>query len=285
MSVFASSSVRSPSMAPTSLSSSDQSQPSSTFKYTNPQDLFKLIDTTSGDFLIITDVTPRDFADLDEQRAVRGRGFRWRRYYAESQVLLVTIPTHAHEMLHCILYEDFRDKVPTRKKTWRTKAATTFRAGRDGGEGDSTGGPIPERGGHDQWPTLVIEAGVSESLAQLRVDMQWWFAASNHDVKIVLLAKLERSQRMITLEKWEEEPVAAKPRATTTRQSAALQPILRQTITIHRNEATSPVSYNVTRGALVLDFRLLFLRSPGPEEGDVIISVSDLQLYAECVWD
>ncbi|KAI1407311.1 hypothetical protein F5Y13DRAFT_175271 [Hypoxylon sp. FL1857] len=275
----------SPSTAPTSLSSSDQSQPSSTFRFTNPQDLFKLIDTTSGDFLIITNVTPRDFADLDEQREVRGRGFRWRRYYADSQILLVAIPTHAHEMLHCILYEKFRENVPTRENTWCTKAATTFRAGRDRGEGDSTGGPIPERRGHDKWPTLVIEAGVSESLAQLRLDMEWWFAASNHDVKIVLLAKLDSSQRMITLEKWVEEPAAARSGATTTRRSAALRPILQQTITIHRNEATSPISYNVTRGALVLEFRLLFLRSPGSGEGDIIISVSDLQWYAEFVWD
>ncbi|KAI0894028.1 hypothetical protein F4806DRAFT_503782 [Annulohypoxylon nitens] len=281
MSVFASST------APT-LSSPDQSQPSSTFKFTNPQDLFKLIDTTSGDSLIITDVTPQDFADLDEQRTVRGGGFRWRRYYAESQILIVAIPTHAHEMLHCILYEKFRDKVPARESTWRTKAATTFTANQDRGEGDSTGGPIPERRGRDEWPTLVIEAGVSESLAQLRSDMQWWFAASNHDVKIVLLAKLDNDQRMITLEKWVvEEPVAARPGAMTTRQAVALQPTLQQTITIHRNEETRLISYNVTGGALVLDSSLLFLRSPGKGEGegDIIISVSDLQLYAECVWD
>ncbi|OTA97332.1 hypothetical protein M434DRAFT_296612 [Hypoxylon sp. CO27-5] len=154
-----------------------------------------------------------------------------------------------------------------------------------GGEGDSAGGPIPERRGHDKWPTLVIEAGVNESLAQLRLDTEWWFAASNHDVKIVLLAKLDSSQRMITLEKWVEEPVAARSGATTTRRSAALRPILQQTITIRRNEATSPISYNVTRGALVLEFRLLFLQSPGSGEGDIIISVSDLQWYAECVWD
>lgn len=232
-----------------------------------------------------SEVTPRDFADLDEQREVRGRGFRWRRYYAESQILLVAIPTHAHEMLHRILYEKFHEKIPTRENTWRTKAATTFRRGRDRGEGDSTGGPIPERRGHDKWPTLVIEAGVSESLAQLRLDMPWWFAASNHDVKIVLLAKLDSSQRMITLEKWVEEPVAARPGATTTRRSDAPRPILQQVITIHRNEATSPISYNVTRGALVLEFGLLFLRSPEEGEGDIIISVSDLQRYAECVWD
>jgi hypothetical protein len=38
---------------------------------------------------------------------------------------------------------------------WKTKGATTYRAreghpGGDGGEGDSTGGPIPDRLGHEK---------------------------------------------------------------------------------------------------------------------------------------
>lgn len=152
------------------------------------------------------------------------------------------------------------------------------------GEGDSTGGPIPQRKGCNKWPTLVVKSGYSESLNELHNDMQWWFAASNHDVKIVILAKLERSRRMIILEKWEEEAAAARPGAMTTRRSTSLQPIMRQRITIHRNEATSPVPYHVARDTLVLGFRLLFLRDPGPQEGDIKISIADLQWYAAQVW-
>ncbi|KAK0703538.1 hypothetical protein B0T26DRAFT_731810 [Lasiosphaeria miniovina] len=39
------------------------------------------------------------------------------------------------------------------------------------------------------WPTLVIEAGFSQSLGELHIAMRRWFSMSNHEVKIVLLAK------------------------------------------------------------------------------------------------
>jgi hypothetical protein len=58
-----------------------------------------------------------------------------------------------------------------------------------------------------------------------------------------------------------------------------------QSVTITRDETTNSVSYNVTRGLLVLIFRLLFLRDPGPQEGDFIFSIEDLLRYAEDVWD
>lgn len=157
--------------------------------------------------------------------------------------------------------------------------------GGDGGEGDSTGGPRPERFGTGRWPTLVVEAGYSQSLAQLHADMRWWFGISNHDVKTVLIAKFDRLQDRIILQRWEEEGPPPRPGATATRRALTLQPALRQEITISRDISTDPPSYNVARGALVLDFRLLFLRDPGPEEGDFIIDTEELQWYAETVWE
>lgn len=155
-------------------------------------------------------------------------------------------------------------------------------SGQRGKEGDSTGGPKPERAPKGAWPTLVIEAGVSETLAELHRDMQRWFSISNHEVKIVLLAKFDGTK--ILLEKWEEE-MQHRPGATTTRHSLQhQQPVLRQSIAITRNTTTDPVSYNVTRGALVLSFRLIFLRDPGPGEGDFVIDVQELEEYAENVW-
>ena len=105
---------------------------------------------------------------------------------------------------------------------------------------------------------------------------------SDHQVKIVLLANFDGTR--ILLERWEEE-MQTRPGATTTRHSLQhLAPVLRQTITITRNTTTDPISYNVTSGALVLSFTLLFLRNPGPGEADFVIGVPELEDYAELVW-
>ncbi len=204
-------------------------------------------------------------------RDSRRRGYRLRRYDSNSRILFITIPTELHERLHLTLHQEYRDQLvrANREYTWVTKGSTTFRPqghpGGDGGEGDSTGGPQPERGSNGAWPTLVIEAGDSESLPALQNDMRWWFSASKHDVKIVLLAKFDHSSRQIVLERW-EEVASQRQGATATRATPALIPELQQAITISRDITTNPVSYNVISGALVLKFRLLFLRDPGLEK-------------------
>lgn len=105
--------------------------------------------------------------------------------------------------------------------------------------------------------------------------MRWWFSASDHQVNIVLLAKFDHSNQRIIIERWEEE---TRPAASST-----VQFVLRQSIIITRDAATD--SYHVSRSALVLSFRLLFLRDPGPQERDFIISIADLQAYARDVWE
>ncbi len=142
-------------------------------------------------------------------------------------------------------------------------------------EGDSTGGPWPARR-RNSWPTLVIEAGVSESLSALRDDMRWRFSASDHDVKIVLLTKFDNRNQQLIIERWEEE--AQHPSDDT------LRPVLQQSIVITRDGDANNRSYHVTSGALELSFRLLFLRDAGPQEGDYTISIPELEGFARRVW-
>ena len=164
---------------------------------------------------------------------------------------------------------------------WKQVGSATFRPlghpGGDGGEGDSTGCPKPQRSRGKDWPTLVIEAGHSESLDDLRRDMRWWFSASDHQVKIVLLAKLEARRGEIILEKWQEVPGPG----PITRAAAQLLPRCNQLINITRAHGITntdpnrfnPTSYIITSGALRLEFQHLFLRQPGQGEGDVFISI------------
>lgn len=114
--------------------------------------------------------------------------------------------------------------------------------------------------------------------------MRWWFFNSNHEVKIVLLVKLDQNDHEIQIEKWEEEQ-PARLGATTARQTAlALHPVLRQSINITRISTVNSISYQVNSGALVLSFRLLFLRNPYPQESDFRISIPELEEFAADVW-
>lgn len=219
-------------------------------------------------------------------------------------MLIITIPTTPHERLHRRIYTYFTLRKVAATGTiddWSEIGSATLRkrghpggdggGGGDGGEADSSGGPSPLRSGPDDWPTLVIEAGDSQTLEELHRDMNWWFSASDHQVKIVLLAKLERSQRKITIEKWTEVPAPARQGATTTRAAAAaaamgtpmLRPRKDQTITIIQVPG-SPPSYNVDSRPLVLEFQHLFLQQPGPGQEDIIITIPELQAYARDVW-
>ncbi|AEO58797.1 hypothetical protein MYCTH_2046242, partial [Thermothelomyces thermophilus ATCC 42464] len=176
-------------------------------RFTNVEDLFNLINHTTRDFLIVTHVSPRHFTRIEREREKRHRKFRFRRYESDTQILFITIPTGVLEALHLELNSIYLEELLRMglSHSWSLMGATTFRQDHpreNSGEGDSTGGPRPERT-KGRWPTLVIEAGHSETLQELYNDMRWWFRASNHDVKIVILAKFDHQQRHILLEKWE----------------------------------------------------------------------------------
>ncbi|KAK3906413.1 hypothetical protein C8A05DRAFT_40759 [Staphylotrichum tortipilum] len=259
-------------------------------RFTNVEDLFRTLSCMNKDedCIVVADVSPRDFTEIEHEREKRACHIRFREYNRNRQLLLITIPTFIHEALHLRLFSRIYHQIALsgNEDSWAPIGAATFRAqhpGGDDGEGDSAGGPEPERCA-GAWPTLVIEAGVSQSLAGLRLRMQWWFAASQHDVKIVLLTQFDRAHRTITLEKWEEMATVARPGAIATRSAAAVRPVLRQTITITRDATVDPAVCMVTSGALVLGFRELFLREPGPAEGDVVLSVEQLERYAAGVW-
>ncbi|KAI2615393.1 hypothetical protein GGR54DRAFT_642414 [Hypoxylon sp. NC1633] len=148
------------------------------------------------DVLVVTDVTLEQFELIEKARDKYGRKTKFH-YRAGANILIITIPTGLHEGLHLELYEGFVRRVPI--DSWTSKGGKTFKTsdhpgGPDGGEGDSTGGPVPARVGLNKWPSFVIEAGHSSSISLLRTKMRWWFSASNHDVKLVLLAKSYRAE-------------------------------------------------------------------------------------------
>jgi hypothetical protein len=82
------------------------------------------------------------------------------------------------------------------------------RFGRRGGrskEADIGYKPRSRRRKHD-WPSFVIEVGVSESLAMLRRDAAFWISNSDGRTRIVIVLSFNRRDRQILVERWEEVP-------------------------------------------------------------------------------
>ncbi|KAK3356704.1 hypothetical protein B0T25DRAFT_589228 [Lasiosphaeria hispida] len=236
---------------PTAISSSTTSSPSATPTLASASTMPTSVGSKQGD-----DPGTIRFTNMQD---LFNHKFCFHYFNIKSQILIITIPTNLHKELHKRLYNKFVRQVHDMglKKSWRDIASATCPAqqghsGRRGKEGDSSGGPKPEQAGNGAWPTLVIKAGVSQMLAQLRIGMRRWFPCQPTRSRLFFLP--------------------------------SLTPVLRQAITITQDTTTDPISYHVTSGALVLSFRLFFLRDPGPGEGDLAFGVQELEEYAEDVW-
>ena len=144
-----------------------------------------------------------------------------------------------------------------------------------------------------QYPTLVIEAGWSQTLQKLREKARWWFDKSKGDVKIVLLVKSSPRSYHIRIEKWKLAPAASRQGATTTRAAAAMTPQRIHVVGIARANGIGnahpnrfdPASYVVTGGPLQLEFIDIFLRQPTLLEGDLILDNTTLRRYAATFWE
>jgi hypothetical protein len=220
-------------------------------------------------------------------------------YTADTKCLVITIPTTEHEGLHGHLDDYFfleAALMGLEEEFYRVGSSTFKETDANGnisseGEGDSSRKPFSMRTDKHQYPTLVIEAGWTQTLEKLRQKAKWWFAKSGGDVKIVLLVKSPRSNH-IRIEKWKLAPTS-RPGATTTRAAAAMTPQCIHVVEIARANGINnahpnrfdPASYVVTGGPLQLEFIDIFLRQPiPPGEGDLILNNTTLQRYAAKFW-
>jgi len=119
--------------------------------------------------------------------------------------------------------------------------------------------------------------------------MQWWLSESNHQVMMVIIAKLFPSQKEIVLEKYTEGHPNPRPGTTHTRAYFAVihKPVCRQQIRIKKNPGSNRTTFTVApEEPLVLESELLFLHPANPVNGerDIRIEVSGLQKWAKNVW-
>ena len=270
--------------------------------YTTAPELFAALESVEGDVLTVYKVPIQAMREIDRVRDLRQCKVRFF-YFSEKSLLIVTIPTGAHEMLYNRLQLWLSSEVGRMGliSSWMPIGGTRYpgiSTTGSSGEGDSGGLPWPARDVLTGWPTLVFESGYSQSLTSLRMKMRFWFALSNHDVKIVVLTKAfpDSREKRILIEQWQERGTPPRPGATTTRRSQILEPVCLQTINVvwalemPYDEASlelrvSAESFNVARGPLTLDFAQCFLREPiEPIEHDFVFPDEILSGCAAMTW-
>ena len=267
-----------------------------TYQFTGIPDLRKRVrsltdelaaDRTTKQHLIFRGVTTELLAEIDHQRASIGKRIRLT-HYTDTDLLIVKVPSAKHEQAHLSLSDEVNHKLGmglARRSMWSC-GSTKYTGFSSSKEGDSTYKPRWCRAGKEQWPTLVFEAGLSETLDKLRTDAEWWLTNSRGEVKIAIVVSIRLAQKSLWIEKWCLQPRT--PAAQVTRDNAPV-PTKIQELTITQNSPipTPPgtiATYAVTGAPLILEFEKLLLRAPVLPEGNVIFTAADLQAWAGEFW-
>ncbi|KAJ6029452.1 hypothetical protein N7499_000600 [Penicillium canescens] len=120
-----------------------------------------------------------------------------------------------------------------------------------------------------KWPTILIEAGWSESIAKLKQDTLFWLRESEQQVKVALTIQVTR-RGSVTIQQWVLDETAR----------SSVKPIQTMHITRNRNPRSQPQ----ISGSIHVQFEDCFLRAKRGNESDFDLSNEDLTEIAEAVW-
>jgi hypothetical protein len=230
-------------------------------------------------YLVFQPVTEVDLTKMDSVRHSIGKNTRMTHYTDTDLLIIKLMPTGKHEFAHLSFGKKLLVKVlrmGTSDDELCPFGGTRYRGNTSSKEGDSSYKPS-SRENETDWPTIVFESGLSESLRRLRSDARWWLKNSGGDVKIVVLISIKPADKRLQIEKWELAPLLNQ-RATRAHQSPNTQiPAQIQEITIMPNNV-------ITGSPLVLEFQKIFLRPSVLLESDIIFTAADLSGWADAFW-
>jgi hypothetical protein len=230
---------------------------------------------TAQQYLAFQPVTVDDLAKID--RAHGSMGHIRLTHYTDIDLLIVKIPMAQHEAAHLglgkkLILNVARMGIPDDEL--HPVGATRFHGRKSSKEGDSSYRPYSFRPNSTDWPTIVIEAGATESLNRLRSDADWWLTRSRGNVNVVIIISTNRAQSTLLIEKWELSP---RTERLLTLESTQRTPTKMQIITIDSTNTA-------TGGPLVLEFDKIFLRPAVPPESDITFTAQDLSTWAAQIW-
>jgi len=231
---------------------------------------------SAGQHLVFVSVAQKHLADIHRLRERRLKGLCSMYLKREEVLVIKIIPSAVQEMVHLGFGSRLHMKVYEMGLRWDLIPIghTTFEGIIGKKEADSTFIPSVRRIATD-WPTVVFNCGMSESLERLRVDSRWWLENST-EVKIVLLFAISKANKGLHLEQWE---MLTAPNSGIT--GAQPDPL---TMVVTKTHEIDIVAGVATGAPLIFDFQKVFLRPPVLGEGDIIFSAQELGEFATHIW-
>ncbi|KAG0128506.1 hypothetical protein HOY82DRAFT_522320 [Tuber indicum] len=231
-------------------------------------------------YLILSPVTPRQLANIDQVRKTRYKNLRIL-YLNEPKTLIVKhMPGPVHEMVTSRFVYTIWKKIDEGGQLAEiaSMGSTTYQGKLCCKEADGSFRPLRARPDQYDWPTVILECGVTESPRPLTADARWWFENSEDAVKIVLLFFVSVKYETIRIELWKCATVENPQQTRGNDHREVTGPILKRLINI--------TAESITGAPLKLRFKDIFLRKHKNErgEGNYIITEHDLRDYYNMIW-
>ncbi|CAG8928573.1 unnamed protein product [Penicillium salamii] len=222
---------------------------------------------------------PPDLAKLDFSKGCR------QFYNSETRCLIVTVPGRPHEIAAGNF--SFELNSVANSLNW-IRQFEPYRCARvettsSAKEPDDSWAPIvlpPNR--NDEWPTVVLEVGVSESIEKLHADAAWWLITSQGLVNLVITISIKKTVPQLTFEaivRSEELDILRNDRHR-------YQTMIRQSIVVSRpsGDPAQPITC-VPNEPLRISSEELLCRPSAPPGADPNIPVDSLKYIASRVWE
>jgi hypothetical protein len=158
---------------------------------------------TTDQYLVFKPVTKDDLDKIDDQL---GRHVRMT-HCIDLDTLITKVLGAEHEYAHITFGQQLTrlsDRMGLPPNEFADGGGTRYQGRSSSKEADTVFKPATVRPNRTDWPTIVLEAGVS--LPQLKNYAKWWLSNSGGQVRIVLIFSIKRGIRTIEIEKWENRP-------------------------------------------------------------------------------
>ena len=155
-------------------------------------------------YLAFLEVGAEDLEAIDKLQETRRMPRMRILHYEDLNLLIVKfMPGVGHEVVVGDFLRMFMSKLP--QQLINDRALEYLGAGRFTGNGHRKEGDCawrPRTRSVDDWPSVVLEVGVSEGISALRTDAHFWISQSGGRTRVAILVAISKASKTVKVERW-----------------------------------------------------------------------------------